>query len=652
METATKKVFRRDIQGLRGLAVIAVVLYHFDLGLAGGFLGVDIFFVISGFVIAQLLVTEVQISRTVNLARFFKRRFLRLAPALAVTALITSVSAYFFLAASPRQEDILWTAIGSMFGVSNAVIERLSGGYFGSAPEMNALVHTWSLSVEWQFYLALPFAVLLAGALANRRPWQTSQIIFVFILLASLFSFISTFLPKWFIGNGPIGALFGFYSPFSRAWEFGAGILVFLISSRISLSANKTRFGLLAGAILVTAGLILGNPQDFSPGLDALTTVAGTSLLLLAGGAQSFQKSLVSKFLHSRALFEVGERSYSLYLWHWPVAYLLKEFPDLHVLGVWVVISVGLLFTELSYRFLESPFRRRSEDSPSRPQTNSLLVVALPMVALLAMLPAHTSLHNVARNFGAWVVLHEGDTGHRDFHNHVASNFWPCTPEHIRESALSWGGFLRCQQSKPSSDIDLAIIGDSHAEHLFLGLAESLSERNIAYYILGELPVPESSTEMASILRHVESSSTISTVVITSYWAGRGLPNIELERVVQRLSDSGKAVFLTNDVPSFGSEPWFCQSTTRFAFLGRPDISQCTSVLEDGNLIGIELELMTISNKYERTYFVDTYRAFCVGNECKMVGPNIGLLYRDTNHLNLRGSRLAGETVAAAIREQ
>lgn len=648
MTNPSRMPFRRDIQGLRAVAVIAVIAYHFNLGLPGGFLGVDVFFVISGFVITQLLVHEIENHQRVRLKKFFSRRFMRLAPALSLTALLTALGSFFLLAPSPRQEEILWTGLGSVFGVSNAVIERLSGGYFGSAPETNALVHTWSLSVEWQFYLLFPLVVLFAATVARNKFISFHRLFFVIIVATSTLSFISTFLPGWVGGSGPIATLFGFYSPISRVWEFGAGILVYLISQKVAPQGLGNHFLIALGSVLIAFGVLTGNPGNFSPGTDAFLPVLGTSLLLLTGSnSETNHRNLIGRALQSRVMFAIGERSYSWYLWHWPVAYLLKEFTGLSLFQTGIVIIIGTLMAEVSYRLLEKPFRRQN-DSTQRPRRRLVVTVATPMILLVFFVPALPSLSIFGQNNGAWVMIHEGDTGHQDFHSTVAQDFWPCTPAHLRESALSWRGFLRCQQSKPTGAVDFAIIGDSHAEHLFLGLAETLKNRNVAYFIAGDLPIPEKDARISEALQHIYSDPHISDVLITAYWAGRGLPFGDLKMVVRDLESAGKNVFLTNDVPAFKTAPWFCQSTPRFSSLGLLDKSSCESNASAGNLMDLNSELQTLSRE-QNIYFIDTYSAFCKGKVCSMTHPEKGLLYRDAHHLNLNGSRFVAITLVAAI---
>lgn len=643
--------FRRDIQGLRAVAVLAVVLYHFDLGLPGGFLGVDIFFVISGFVVSQLLMREFTAKGTIDIRSFFRKRFLRLAPALAVMVATTAVVSFFLLAPSPRQSEATWTALSSILGVSNFAIERLSGGYFGSAPNTNILVHTWSLSVEWQFYVFLPLSLVFAIFLGKRLVRDVPQVFITLILMVSIISFSSTFLPQLLGNTGPVGVLFGFYSPISRAWEFGIGIIVFLISDKLrdrkALGATST----FTGFAIMLLGLLVGNESGFTPGSGALLAVIGTGLLILGGVArEETRRNLVTRLLESRPIFEVGERSYSIYLWHWPIAFLLSELTGIGFWGAAVIIFSGVILIAFSYRFLETPFRRRESREPKRLTSYLSIAFGLPLVALLAAIPLLDSLNSVGAKFGAWTTIHQGDTGHNRFHEYVEQTFYPCTPESLRDYAPRWGSFLRCQQSKEAGDVDFAIIGDSHAEHLFVGLAESLPESNVAYYILGELPIMDAGPDMKRIIEHIATDDEIHTVLMTAFWAGRGLPEVEVEEVAREFANSGKTVVLTNDVPSFPIEPWKCQSRLRSTLANSETLDLCVASPDFETQEAINASLSKIASNVERTHFIDTFSEFCEDELCSMSDPQSGLLYRDPHHLNLGGTRFIGEKLSSAIR--
>ncbi|MEI7439732.1 MAG: acyltransferase, partial [Thermoleophilia bacterium] len=273
---------RDDIQGLRAVAVLMVVAFHAGLPIPGGFIGVDVFFVISGFVITAMLYREsLQIGR-IRFGRFYFRRFKRLTPALALMVSVVVVVSALVLSPIGAQAPVAQTAIGAMFLVANYVIARYSGGYFDTGAEKNPLLHTWSLSVEEQFYLIFPALIALGWHLARRRGLLrfTPVLVVGGVAVASFSLALAGSMGLTFTGSRFV---LGFYSPFTRAWEFAAGALLALDFNR-GLRARRTMTVLgLIGAALLAASLWLITGTTPFPGVWTLLPVCGTLLLLIAG---------------------------------------------------------------------------------------------------------------------------------------------------------------------------------------------------------------------------------------------------------------------------------------------------------------------------------------------------------------------------------
>ena len=239
---------RLDIQGLRAVAVLVVVLFHAGLPLPGGFVGVDIFFVISGFVITGMLAREWQRSGRIGFGGFYARRFKRLTTALALMVTVTVLLSVVIASPLGAQQVTAQTAIGAMLLVANLVIARTTGGYFDSAAEANPLLNTWSLSVEEQFYLVFPL-VLLVGwvvrAKITRGRWAPA-------LLVAAVAAVSLGLMLLTSRGGQVpfisDELVGFYGPLSRAWEFAAGALLALVSGPKSRAPTGPQLGRSVGA--------------------------------------------------------------------------------------------------------------------------------------------------------------------------------------------------------------------------------------------------------------------------------------------------------------------------------------------------------------------------------------------------------------------
>jgi peptidoglycan/LPS O-acetylase OafA/YrhL len=338
---------RRDIEGLRALAVIAVIAYHAGVpGTAGGFVGVDSFLVISGFLITRILISERSDNGRINLAAFYARRARRLLPISTVVLVATAVAAALVLPA---------TSLGSLgrdlvaaagFGV-NIVLALRGTDYLAGDADPSAIQHYWSLAVEEQFYLVWPaiIAVVTLGA-ARLRLRLTATLIIVVVGSFTASVMLSTRTPTW--------AYFGLHT---RAWELAVGALLALGSHRLRALGPRTAatmswLGLATLAISITAI----DAGDAFPGWVALAPVLATAALI-AGGDNAGTPP--SRFLGLGALGWLGARSYSLYLWHWPVLVLAPYALDrsLTALDTAVAIALVVVLSDLSHRYIENPIR-------------------------------------------------------------------------------------------------------------------------------------------------------------------------------------------------------------------------------------------------------------------------------------------------------
>jgi peptidoglycan/LPS O-acetylase OafA/YrhL len=334
--------YRPDIDGLRALAVVAVVLYHADHGwLPGGFTGVDVFFVISGYLITRLIAADLERGQF-SLVRFYERRARRILPALLLVLAAATAAALAWLLPEELArygESLLATLL---FG-SNIYFWRVND-YFSTPPDSTPLLHTWSLAVEEQFYLVLP-VVLLAMARC-RAPLRTA------LLWAALAG--SLLLAEWGAHHKPTPA---FYLGPTRAWELLCGAVLALRMVPPIRSRAVAELAAAAGLAAIGAGFVILSEQSRFPGIAALLPCVGAALAIHAGDGH---RTLVSRLLGLRGLVAVGLISYSLYLWHWVVLVFARHLalreltvPELAAL---IALSVGL--AALTWRFVEQPFRR------------------------------------------------------------------------------------------------------------------------------------------------------------------------------------------------------------------------------------------------------------------------------------------------------
>ena len=382
---------RLDVQGLRAVAVLVVVAFHAGLPCPGGFIGVDVFFVISGFVITGMLHREWATAGRIRFGRFYSRRFKRLTPALAVMVTVTVIVSAVALSPLGVQQTTTKTAAGTILLVANFVIARTTGGYFDAPASTNPLLNTWSLSVEEQFYLAFPAVVAIGWLMARRRRFlQGTPYILVGAIAALSFSLAVITSMGWTPAHA--AWLVGYYSPFTRGWEFAVGALLALVLTKVTISSKVlgTMFGLL-GAGMVAASLWVITATTPFPGWWALLPVIGTLLVLLAGHQRH---NVVSKQLSARPMARIGDWSYSIYLWHWPfivVAGLLWPREPVVLLAA-AVLSFGPALA--SYRWVETPLR--SIQTASRTKFAWIVAVTVSPPLFLALV-----LGFVAQN-GYW----------------------------------------------------------------------------------------------------------------------------------------------------------------------------------------------------------------------------------------------------------
>ncbi|MCV7095508.1 acyltransferase family protein [Mycobacterium kubicae] len=621
---------RFDIQGLRAVAVLLVVAYHGGFPVPGGFVGVDVFFVISGFVITGMIDREHRATGRFKFGRFYLRRFKRLTPALSLMVGVTMVLAFCLLSPFVIQQVTAQTGMGAMLLVANFAIAQNTGGYFDAAAELNPLLHTWSLSVEEQFYLVFP-AILLLGWVLTQRGHRRVPWTIVLVSAAALISFSLAMAGPDALGSSSAKFLVGFYGPVSRAWEFGAGALLAYSTTRFALGSDRRAQYLawLGAALLVASAWFINGHTPF-PGPWTTLPVVGTLFVIAAG---THQTPVVTRVLALPAVVKIGDWSYSIYLWHWPFRvfadHLWPEVPY----AVPLATTLSIVPAVASYRWLEQPFRRLPPQSRSR--TTALIAAVLCPSLLLA-----AGLHVGANDYwkpryksGAVPVIHPGDIEWTDFYTYLRDTYYPCSDQALRDIAYNWEGITRCRQSKPGTHIDVAAVGDSHAEQLFLGLAEALPDKNVVYYIR-ELPV-RSIRGMDLIIDHVAADPGIKTVIVTAEWSFRGVPD-QLAKTFETFTSKGKSVFVTDDVPTFPFDAVAC----KYRLSPVLPFSKCS---EDLKLFRSAHDrygplLKKAADEVPGVQLLNTAQYFCDDSVCSM-NKGQALLYRDTNHVNNIGSR-------------
>src|ERR1700737_4814697 len=330
--------YRPDIDGLRAIAVILVVNFHaFPEAMPGGFIGVDIFFVISGFLITGIIVRELDQQRF-SLLAFYNRRIRRIFPALIVVLCAALVLGWLWMlpaAYAQLSSDVFASAAF----LSNVAL-LLQSGYFDIESSKKPLLHLWSLGIEEQFYLFWPLILVLVGRLRLS-----------ILAAASVIGLASFVLNVALIGSDPVAT---FYLPFTRAWELLAGAALACGWNQISQTSRASNLRACAGLLLIAAAAgMLGTTSAF-PGWWALLPVAGGALLLSAPAAWACRTLLASP-----PLVWIGLISYPLYLWHWPllVFFSIIKFGSLSLLERELIVVLSALLAWLTYWLVESPLR-------------------------------------------------------------------------------------------------------------------------------------------------------------------------------------------------------------------------------------------------------------------------------------------------------
>ncbi len=553
--------YRRDIDGLRALAVIPVVLFHAGYDwISGGFVGVDIFFVISGFLISSILIREMN-AGTFTFARFYERRVRRIVPALLTVLFATLVAGYFLLL--PEEYVDLGKAAAAALGfVPNVYYWSTSSTYFGIDIATLPLLHTWSLGIEEQFYIFFP---LLLVALRKLRG-----LLLLALVLGALFA-VSLAANLWMVNNDP---RFSFYMLPTRAWELLAGVLLslgVLAPVRHRLAANLLA---LAGLLLILLPMVLLDDKSVFPGLNAVYPVLGAALLIHSNAAV---ETWVAWLLGRKVFVYVGTISYSLYLWHWPIVLYTKmlwDTPDNKPL----IVALSVLCASLSYYFVEGRYRNRRSAPEHRPGRLGELAGVAAVLAL--MMTTLVLTHGLPARMPAAVSAVIDNPANHAAHDDCQAF---ASTQSDREA---W----RCRLGVEDAEPRFLVWGDSHAGAVAyaLGLAaKKLGVAGVNIWTGGCRPLlgvfregkPRCLDFNREVRRYIEAHPSIEQVYLAGYWrvpvSGEGYDNNNflimdqqtrsvstdenarvfirgLQRTMHSLA--GRQVFLIQDVPEIGAQ--------------------------------------------------------------------------------------------------
>ena len=663
---AQSATFRPDIEGLRAIAILLVVGYHAAVpGLSGGYVGVDIFFVLSGYLITGLLVRDINETGTVDFRRFYARRARRLLPALTLTLLVTVIaSAAIYPPVEVKQGGLATAAVSTAAYTSNLYFAGWGADYFAADPEKNPFLHTWSLSVEEQFYLFWPLFIIFAlkvPAFQNpqktngRRllPWMATAVVLSFTL--SLY--LTAVRHSWAYFTSP-----------TRAWEFALGGFVVLLPqagaffgiprngllnrwiSALQLDVDKSTvpFGWMGLGGICLAAVAFGK-KTFFPGFAVLLPALSTILVLRAGTSR-VTNSLV-RVLRVRPLQEIGRLSYSWYLWHWPVLVLgsaLIPAPSLSVRAGLVGFSLGL--SALSYRLVENPIRSARKLAGSHRY-------AFAMAGLLTVLGIGASF--AWKQTSTRKAMEPAQLRFTLANNDFAASLLndKCTTD-VFEVKLKACAFGAETTSPP-----IVLFGDSHAAQWFPALEPISKKRGFRLVPIVKLGCPAVDAPLfdrnlgrfytecdewhKTAINKIQQLQPVLTIV--SSFEGYALGDDEwrngIKSVLQNLSESSQKVLVLRDTPSANFDIPSCLAYRLWRPSFIPSRSCVFSAPQTSKVYEFQL---SAEAQLKNVLTADMSDSICPHEIC--TGLLNGLvMYRDSDHLTASFVRTLEETLGAEI---
>jgi peptidoglycan/LPS O-acetylase OafA/YrhL len=617
--------YRADIDGLRAFAVLSVVCYHaFPSLLPGGFVGVDVFFVISGFLISGIIFKSLQ-EGDFSFSDFYARRVKRIFPALILVLVASFALAWFVLFDNELKQLGNHLLRASAF-LSNFILWHESG-YFDNAAETKPLLHLWSLAIEEQFYIVWP---LIIWGLWRLKTWRWQ-------LMCGLA--IASF--AWNVYQSQHDLTHDFYSPLTRFWELLCGALLAYRTVMFSVSEKSAEWRAALGVALLLLSVACIDAEKRFPGAWALMPVMGAVLILSANG-----QAWISRIVFAnRFIVWVGTISYPLYLWHWPIfsyARIIEgSTPSVEFRLAALCASVALAW--LTFKWVEKPIRFGLK---LRYKTSALVV---GMLAIGALGYSANKTHGFPNRMimGDQQVVRSGDIDHDVFHSYHGEQFFKCADSLLHKDAAQWRGVVRCFQSHKTKPVSLFLLGDSHAEHLFIGIAQELPHVNVGFSTKVGLPLL-SNADFKVIFDHVLNNADIKQVVITAMWAsrmgevkkGHTLAS-ELTYTIQALQTAGKKVYLSDHLPQFSFDPQRCKYLRPFTEATKCDESRENLDIQRAKYLADLQEVVRLSPDVE---WIEISFLMCEGATCSMDRDG-QLLFRDNNHLNIPGSQFVGAQI-------
>lgn len=652
--------YRKDIDGMRAVAVLLVIFSHAHFStLQGGFIGVDVFFVISGFLITSILKKTIE-NKSFSLLDFYLRRIRRIVPALLFLILGVSIASCFIL----LPDDMYLFAQSAVAGLTawaNIFFSNISGGYWGHDVAIMPLTHLWSLAIEEQFYFLWP--TMMCFSLKYMPEKDFKILIAGLLLLLFGYSIHSSDTPT------------AYYQFSARAFEILLGCTIALWhSDLLKLLRNIPSLLLsLAGIILIGSSAILLSENVPFPGWNALWPCLGTALLLLSGQ----RTSIVTKVLESSPMTFIGKISYSLYLWHWPILAFMSYSGISISQWRWIAIMTSFVLASISFYVVEQPFRKKRWTT--RSTFIRLIITPVCLILVFSQLNRFSDGMNFRFSGEKRQLLAQT-------FSYTAKKFPGCLQSKITGSQLpqldnplcTWGN----KNTSGKNNIDLLLVGDSHASAL-RGFVEKIStDAGLSGIEISQSATPflpetnfytadgkriKTAKKYSSLVMEYITQSNAQFIAIAArypyYLYGKneeekamGMSKAEdsfagisatlneqiyaeqLEKLVGKLVEIGKTPILFKGVPEMGRD------------VSRESIRSTLYDLDLGFIstdeVAIRQKFMdstidSIAKRHPRTIVIDPKDILCKKERCNSVIDNVPV-YVDDDHLNYNGSKLLG----------
>lgn len=647
--------YRPEIDGLRSVAVLLVFIFHlFPKTITGGFIGVDVFFVISGFLITSIIIKDIELKKF-SFLQFYSRRVKRIFPALFFLLLVTAIMSVLFLGEKDYL-DFLKTLRFAAGQVSNILFSR-NVDYFASGHDHSPLLHTWSLGVEEQFYLFWPLLLVFLSRFPRNAKIVTLMVLCFGSLILS--EYLSRFYPKQ-----------SFYFVHSRLWELGAGGLIAYVKNKNYFPVKINGILSLLGLILIFASSLLLDSSSRFPGIHAIPTVIGSALIIYctSGGEVHW----VKKFLSSRLMVFIGKISYSLYLWHWPLIAYVQNYQQtpITIKQSLVIVPLAFVFSYLSWKFIENPFRKSKNETG---KYKIKVIISGVSIALLMIVFANT-LKSTAN--ASWRFI--GSPLEKENIINQAHEGCGLTEKRLESNDIN---LKDCVFGPHPEKPEVVLMGDSHSSHFFPAFIH-WAEKNqltVRLYATSTCPslfgkynlyqrsqhFPRCQMFAKKMEEAILSQSSIRLVVLamrtTLYSETHGaqdehiktfLTNDKysefsrensrvilkenLNKTVEKIKASGKQVLLMSQVPELKSNPIKCVENTKVlvAKVYPKDEAPCYQFDDSwvNNRTQFEKEIFKEQVQNNGVLVFDPKKHFLSAK------PQEKILYFDDNHINEGGA--------------